>query len=102
MEAWAAYPKRPNNSKAEAWRAWQARLKAGEQPGVMLQGITAYAALVQREGTEPRYVKHAATFLGPDRHYLNDFGQDEPAEPELEYADQILARQAANGSAPHV
>lgn len=87
----SAYPKRPNDSKAEAWRAWLARLREGELPVRMHAGIVAFAAYVQREGTEPRFVKHMATFLGPDRHYLNDFGPpvDDAPEPEIVFADQM-------------
>jgi hypothetical protein len=72
-DAWAAYPKRPNNSKAAARRAWEARRRAGERAEVMAAGIQRYAAYVEAEGIEPRFVKMAATFLGPDQHYLNDF-----------------------------
>lgn len=39
----------------------------------ILQGINRYAAYCEANHTEPRFVKHAATFFGPDRHYLNDW-----------------------------
>lgn len=73
LEAWALYPKRPNNNRAEAWEAWSARLKAGESESAMLDGTRAYLAWVVGTGTEPKYVKQAATFYGPKRHYLNDY-----------------------------
>ena len=75
-EFWAAYPQRPNNPKGKARRAWAARVKEGEDPEVMLAGARAYADYVKREGTEPQFVKHAATFLGPDKHYLDDYAED--------------------------
>ena len=71
--AWAAYPKRPNNPKAKALRAYRARLADGEDPVVILAGVHAYAAYVQREGTPSQFIKLAATFFGPDRPYLDDY-----------------------------
>lgn len=88
---WATYPKRPNNSKADAWRKWQARRREGVIPGVMIRGAQAYAAFVDREGMEPRFVKQAATFLGPGRHWEETYEaaepsfippEDEPGSPE--------------------
>lgn len=80
--AWQVYPKRPNNSKRGAWRAWNARLANGETPTALHAGIQAYAAYVLRDRTDPKYIKHAATFLGPDQHYRNDFGQASQSDPE--------------------
>lgn len=80
LEAWADYPKRPNNNRASAWRAWTARVRGGEEESVMLSGTRNYAGFVRREKTEPRYVKLAATFYGPDKHYLSDYG---PLEAEV-------------------
>lgn len=71
--AWIAYPTRTGHSKAEAFKAWQARMADGEAVETILQGIDRYAAYCEANHTEPRFVKHAATFLGPDRHYLNDW-----------------------------
>jgi hypothetical protein len=73
VEAWELYPKRPNNNRAEAWEAWSARLKTGESEAEMLAGTKTYAAWVTATNTEPKYVKQAATFYGPKRHYLNDY-----------------------------
>lgn len=77
--AWAAYPKKPNNPKAKALRAWRARITAGGDPAVMLAGVHAYAAYVTREDTPPQFIKAAATFFGPDRPYLDDYGPVESA-----------------------
>lgn len=99
-QARAAYPKRPGDSKAEAYRAWNARLGQGEEIAVMLAGILAYAATCLREKTEPRFVKHMATFLGPDRHYLNDYSPpaSDPEPEGIVYVDEIRARQRAEVS----
>lgn len=72
-QAWMAYPSRTGHSKAEAFKAWRARLADGETAETILQGIGRYAAYCEANHTEPRFVKHAATFFGPDRHYLNDW-----------------------------
>ena len=68
-----AYPSRTGHSKSEAFKAWKARIADGEAVETILQGISRYAAYCEANHTEPRFVKHAATFFGPDRHYLNDW-----------------------------
>lgn len=69
--AWLAYPKRAGgNPKHSAYKAWSARLKEGETPEIMLEGVKRYSAFViatGKSGTE--YVKQAATFFGPDKHF---------------------------------
>ncbi len=67
-----AYPQR---SGAQPWtkalKAIRARLKEGSQWADFLEGARRYAAYcdsVSNTGTE--YVMQAATFCGPDKHYL--------------------------------
>lgn len=69
--AWQAYPKRTGgNPKPGAWKHWKARLKEGVKPEAMLEGVKRYAAFMQATGnTGTQYVKQAATFFGPDRHF---------------------------------
>ncbi|ECC1693755.1 replication protein [Salmonella enterica subsp. salamae] len=69
--AWQAYPKRAGgNSKSAAFKAWKARQKDGVKPEDMLTGVKRYAAYCQTTGnTGTQYVKQAATFFGPDRHF---------------------------------
>ncbi|ENY6101662.1 hypothetical protein ACRZER_005001 [Raoultella ornithinolytica] len=69
--AWDAYPKRAGgNSKAGAFKAWKARLKDGVKPGDMLAGVKRYAAYARATGSVgTQFVKQAATFFGPDRHF---------------------------------
>ncbi len=71
--AWGAYPARPNNSKAKALRAWTARIREGVDPAAILAGVEAYAAYVARQQTAPEFVKQAATFFGPDRHWETSY-----------------------------
>ncbi len=69
--AWLAYPKRAGgNPKPSAWKAWSARIRERIKPEDMIAGTQRYAAWVLatgKLGTE--YVKQAATFFGPDRHF---------------------------------
>ena len=67
-EFWKTYPRRNGQSKRRAFRAWNARLREGLKPQVMIDGARRYAAY--RDGEDPKYTKHAATFLGPDHHFL--------------------------------
>lgn len=69
--AWQAYPKRAGgNSKSAAFKAWKARLKDGVKPEDMLEGVKRYAAYCRATGnTGTQFVKQAATFFGPDRHF---------------------------------
>jgi uncharacterized protein YdaU (DUF1376 family) len=73
--AWRAYPRRPNDVRGKARKAYLARRKAGVSAEELQRGVEAYAAYVQRERVEPRYVKQAGTFFGPDEHWLADFGE---------------------------
>ena len=69
--AWQAYPKRAGgNSKAAAWKAWKGRLKDGVKPEAMLAGVKRYAVYARATGSiGTQFVKQAATFFGPDRHF---------------------------------
>lgn len=70
-KAWQAYPKRAGgNSKAAAFKAWNARLKDGVKPEVMLAGVKRYAVYARATGSiGTQFVKQASTFFGPDRHF---------------------------------
>ena len=69
--AWQAYPKRAGgNSKAAAFKAWKTRLKEGVKHEDMLAGVKRYAGYVRATGSiGTQFVKQAATFFGPDRHF---------------------------------
>jgi hypothetical protein len=101
LRAWSLYPKRPNNNRQKAWQAWSARLTAGETEAALLSGTTAYAAYCAARETPGEYIKQAATFYGPNRHYLDDYtvtpanrnGKHRPVddgihdEPQLTWVD---------------
>lgn len=74
---WKEYPRRAGgNPKKSAFRAWQARLKEGHDPGNIIEGVKRYARFVRaddKEGTQ--FVMQAATFFGPEDppHFTNDW-----------------------------
>ena len=71
QEAWEAYPARPHNPKKAAWKAWKARLNEGLTEDTLLAATRNYAEWIRREGTEPRFVKMAATFYGPGGTWMS-------------------------------
>ena len=79
-QAWQEYPKRAGgNSKSAAFKAWKARIREGIKPETMLDGVKRYAAWVRATGnTGTQFVKQAATFFGPDRHF-EDYWQQPAA-----------------------
>lgn len=80
-EAWQAYPKRSGgNNKLSAFKAWNARIKQGVKPETMLAGVKRYAAFMASEGKiGTSFVKQAATFFGPDRHFDEAWLVETPA-----------------------
>jgi hypothetical protein len=75
-QAKALYPKRDGGQNwQQAQRAWTARLREGIAVETLLEGTRAYAGYIRRLGKEGTpYVKQAATFYGPDRHFAADWG----------------------------
>lgn len=68
---WTLYPKRAGgNSRADALKCWNARVKAGVSEQALHEGVVRYATYcvaMDKVGTE--YVKQARTFFGPNRHW---------------------------------
>jgi hypothetical protein len=93
--AWELYPKRPNNPKVGAFKAWSARRKAGAEPTAMLEGVVRYAAYCASErinGTNK--VMQAQTFFGPDERWTDAFEVTAAASsdsPALARARDLLA-----------
>jgi hypothetical protein len=56
---YAAYPKK--RARADAERAWAKVIKAGADPQKVIDAAHAYAK--ERQGQDPRYTKHPATWL---------------------------------------
>jgi hypothetical protein len=74
-EAWAAYPKRGGaNPRADAARAWRARLVEDITPEAMLAGTQGYALWARETSTvSTPYVMQAKRFYGPDKPFLDDW-----------------------------
>lgn len=87
-EAWAAYPKRPGNSKADTYRQWLKRVKEGVDPLTMLEGALRYRRYVDAEQKDPTYVKQSQTFFGQGKHFESDWT---PTAPRDELGDRIAA-----------
>lgn len=78
--AWQAYPTRAGgNNKAEAFKAWKARIKAGVSADDIHAGVLRYAAFVRASGKiGTEYVKQAATFFGPAEHWREPWADAAP------------------------
>ena len=93
LDFWDFYPKGHGGSKKKAFRQWCARLT--ENPKlydyVLINGATMYEIYIKATG---QHVMHPATFLGRDKHYLNDFTIPDSAKQankiKLPYADDDL------------
>lgn len=96
IAAWNAYPKRPGASRAEAYKAWSARIKEKVAPDDIIAGVRRYAAHIDASGTEPQFIKQPATFFGPNKHYESDWGpvQRTGVFPTLGKAGQATAAAA--------
>lgn len=83
---WRAYPRRIE--KKAAWRVWQMRLREGVDADGLIDAASNYA--IAKEGIDPQYIKHAATFLGPNEHYLEYVSGVPPSE-------QVVTRNGHKG-----
>lgn len=99
-QAWAAYPRRPDNNKTTAFRAYSARIKQGHDPADIFAGVLRYAAYCDAEGkTGTGFVKQAATFFGPDEHFKSDFAisrASHEANRKLSAVERVEAIARAN------
>lgn len=67
LEFWGKYPRKVE--KRAAFKAWNARRKDGVSPEDMIKAAENYAAYCAAQGTEPRFIKHPATFIGHNRPF---------------------------------
>lgn len=82
-EAWLAYPKRAGtNSRHDAERAWDARLKVGTPSALMLAGTKRYRAFCEQQGqVGTPYVMQASRFFGTGRHFEELWTAEDPMPP---------------------
>lgn len=62
---WSIYPRKVD--KKRAFRMWKRQIKAKVPPDELIAAASNYAIYCQ--GKEPNFIKHAATFLGPDEPF---------------------------------
>lgn len=94
--AMSEYPKRAGgDSRVDARKAWDARIKAGRRPEDIIDGVKRYAAYTRARGKEhTEYVKRASTFFGPGEHWLGDY-----EIPKDNQGGQQNGRNGASGGA---
>lgn len=83
-DAWKLYPKRNGgNSRQDALKAWNARIASGEDPAAMVAGTLNYRRWCEATNKiNTEFVKLAATFYGPSKHYLDSYElPDAPLDP---------------------
>lgn len=85
-----AYPSRAGGQPwRRAQKAASARIAEGHAPDELIAGARRYAAFIEATGkSETEYVQQAATFLGPDKHFLLPWH----APPKAESATARLLR----------
>ncbi len=66
---WKAYPRK--KEKAKAYKCYMTRLKEGYSEETLYQAAVNYAADCQRQKTDERYIKLAATFVGVNTPFLD-------------------------------
>lgn len=96
--AWQDYPGRAGgNSKADAFRAWKARVREGKATEDLHAGTKRYAAFVREGGKEgTSFVKQAATFFGPGLHFEEPWAeQQELTAIDIEMIQDPEKRSAA-------
>jgi len=64
---WKIYPRKIEKHKA--FKCWQKLLKEGVKPTHLKVCADNYAGACDVLKTEPQFIKHPATFLGPDKPY---------------------------------
>jgi hypothetical protein len=71
-EFWSCYPR--IKEKARAFKSWNARVRDGTSSDQMITAAQNYAKECKILGTEERFIKLAATFIGPNKpfeEYIN-------------------------------
>ena len=97
---WKVYPRKVE--KKAAFQKWKARLKQYDAD-TLIQAATAYAEKCRREGTPMKYIKHPATFLGPNepfKDYLT--GGSDNGEPKEHLREDKPASRGDSGRAPGI
>lgn len=87
-EFWRAYPKPKNPDKTPTRKRYEALRKKGVSGEDLLKAAQGYARSMQ--GTDPRYIKHGATFLGPQEPWRDYLTEPEPVSDEPPDAEKLF------------
>ena len=87
-EFWKAYPKPRNPDKTPTRKRYEALRKKGVSGDDLLKAAQGYARSTQ--GTDPRYIKHGATFLGPQEPWRDYLTEPEPISDEPPDAEKLF------------
>lgn len=85
---WRAYPKPKNPDKTPTRKKYEALRKKGVSAEELLKAAQGYARSTQ--GTDPRYIKHGATFLGPQEPWRDYLTEPKPVSEELPDAEALF------------
>lgn len=91
---WQAYPKPQNPDKSPGRQRYIALRKKGVSAEDLLKAAQGYA--VAMRGTQPRYIKHCATFLGPQEPWKDFINvQEQKTSDGLPDAELLFPKMAA-------
>lgn len=89
-ELWSLYPRK--KERARAFKNYQTRLKEGFTHEELLNAVLKYSEECKKNQTEDKYIKHCATFLGPNTPFVdylkegdniaNNRGNDSKNQPD--------------------
>ena len=95
LEFWERYPRRVD--KQRAFRVWKTRLKDKHTPNDMIQAAINYASYCSAQRTEVQFIKHPATFLGPDKPFTEFVnGYTVQTQPNNVGVNDVLERARQN------
>ena len=103
-ETWLCLPRRiGGNPKRKAYSAYRKRLKdhGDDEKFAIYDGVMRYKHFCDETGkSHTEYVMQAATFFGPDKHYLEDFTIPTQAETMPKSNDELVAWSESKGFRP--
>lgn len=85
---WRAYPKPKNPDKTPGRQKYIALRKKGVSADDLLKAAQNYAQAMR--GTDPRYIKHCRTFLGPSDAWCDYLNEPAQASDELPDAAELF------------
>ena len=104
LEVWEMYPKRSgSNPKRKAYSAYNARVDYPDEATFQAEltdiyhGVKRYARFCKEANVQPQYILQTATFLGPDKRYLEDWTIPTQAETMPKSNDELVAWSANKG-----